>query len=171
MVPPASDKILVSRRTQDPIRLTRISVTGLSPLRPGFDPVLLSSFLPYHGPSTPVLQPWFGLSRSPPLRNHCFSSGYLDVSSSPGTSLQAMYSPADDSSCLLPDLIRHFRFFASLQLHGAFRSLASFFSFEWARHSLYAPSLLNQWFSCVSRCSFSRTVFYCFSQFILQLTF
>ena len=45
----------------------------------------------------------------------------------------------------------HLRFFASLQLHGAFRSLARPSSVSSGQAFAVRPSLLNQWFSCVSR--------------------
>ena len=65
----------------------------------------------------------------------------------------------------------HLRFFASLQLHGAFRSLARPSSVSSGQAFAVRPSLLNQWFSCVSRCSFSRTVFYCFLSLSYNLRF
>ena len=62
-----------------------------------------------------------------------FSSGYLDVSVRRVPLLQAMYSPADDSSCLLPGspirtppLLRFLTASRSFSQFGA-----SFFSFEW----------------------------------------
>ena len=61
------------------------------------------------------------------------SSGYLDVSVRRVPLLQAMYSPADDSSCLLPGspirtppLLRFLTASRSFSQFGA-----SFFSFEW----------------------------------------
>ena len=65
----------------------------------------------------------------------------------------------------------HLRFFASLQLHGAFRSLARPSSVSSGQAFAVRPSLLNQWFSCVSRCSLSRTVFYCFLSLSYNLRF
>ena len=121
----------MSRRTQDPIRLrSDFGYRAFTFFGRAFDPVLLSSFLPSHGPSTPVLQPvWaspLSLAATQGITVVFFSSGYLDVSVRRVPLLQAMYSPADDSSCLLPGSphFGHLRFFASLQLHGAFRSLA-----------------------------------------------
>ena len=167
----------MSRRTQDPIRLQLdFKYRACTFFGRAFDPVLLSSLLPYHGPSTPVLGPvWaspLSLAATQGITVVFFSSGYLDVSVRRVPLLQAMYSPADDSSCLLPGspirtppLLRFLTASRSFSQFGA-----SFFSFEGKAFAV-RPSLLNQWFSCVSRCSFSRTVFLLFSQFILQLTF
>ena len=167
----------MSRRTQDPIRLrSDFGYRAFTFFGRAFDPVLLSSLLPYHGPSTPVLGPvWaspLSLAATQGITVVFSSSGYLDVSVRRVPLLQAMYSPADDSSCLLPGSpIRHLRFFASLQLHGAFRSLARPSSVSSGQAFAVRPSLLNQWFSCVSRCSFSRTVFYCFLSLSYNLRF
>ena len=144
----------MSRRTQDPIRLqSDFNYRACTFFGRAFDPVLLSSFLPCHGPSTPVLQPvWaspLSLAATQGITVVFFSSGYLDVSVRRVPLLQAMYSPADDSSCLLPGP-------SSVSSGKAFA---------------VRPSLLNQWFSCVSRCSFSRTVFYCFLSLSYNLRF
>ena len=52
-----------------------------------------------------------------------------------------------------------------------FRSLARPSSVSSGKAFAVRPSLLNQWFSCVSRCSFSRTVFYCFLSLSYNLRF
>ena len=99
---------------------------------------LLESTNQLCGPNPTVHAPWFGLFpfRSPLLwKSHVvfFSSGYLDVSVRRVPLLQAMYSPADDSSCLLPGspirtppLLRFLTASRSFSQFGA-----SFFSFEW----------------------------------------
>ena len=131
-------RFLVSRRTQDPIRLcSDFGYRAFTFFGRAFDPVLLSSFLPCHGPSTPVLQPvWaspLSLAATQGITVVFFSSGYLDVSVRRVPLLQAMYSPADDSSCLLPGspirtppLLRFLTASRSFSQFGA-----SFFSFEW----------------------------------------
>ena len=128
----------MSRRTQDPIRLySDFGYRACTFFGRAFDPVLLSSFLPCHGPSTPVLQPvWaspLSLAATQGITVVFFSSGYLDVSVRRVPLLQAMYSPADDSSCLLPGspirtppLLRFLTASRSFSQFGA-----SFFSFEW----------------------------------------
>ena len=73
------------RRTQDPIRLySDFGYRAFTFFGRAFDPVLLSSFLPSHGPSTPVLQPvWaspLSLAATQGITVVFFSSGYLDVS-------------------------------------------------------------------------------------------
>ena len=75
----------MSRRTQDPIRLySDFGYRAFTFFGRAFDPVLLSSFLPSHGPSTPVLQPvWaspLSLAATQGITVVFFSSGYLDVS-------------------------------------------------------------------------------------------
>ena len=131
-------RFLVSRRTQDPIRLPLdFGYRAFTFFGRAFDPVLLSSFLPYHGPSTPALGPvWaspLSLAATQGITVVFFSSGYLDVSVRRVPLLQAMYSPADDSSCLLPGspirtppLLRFLTASRSFSQFGA-----SFFSFEW----------------------------------------
>ena len=118
----------MSRRTQDPIRLqSDFKYRACTFFGRAFDPVLLSSLLPYHGPSTPVLGPvWaspLSLAATQGITVVFFSSGYLDVSVRRVPLLQAMYSPADDSSCLL------LRFLTASRSFSQFG--ASFFSFEW----------------------------------------
>ena len=78
-------RFLVSRRTQDPIRLrSDFGYRAFTFFGRAFDPVLLSSLLPYHGPSTPVLGPvWaspLSLAATQGITVVFFSSGYLDVS-------------------------------------------------------------------------------------------
>ena len=128
----------MSRRTQDPIRLrSDFGYRACTFFGRAFDPVLLSSLLPLHGPSTPVLGPvWaspLSLAATQGITVVFFSSGYLDVSVRRVPLLQAMYSPADDSSCLLPGspirtppLLRFLTASRSFSQFGA-----SFFSFEW----------------------------------------
>ena len=128
----------MSRRTQDPIRLqSDFKYRACTFFGRAFDSVLLSSLLPYHGPSTPVLGPvWaspLSLAATQGITVVFFSSGYLDVSVRRVPLLQAMYSPADDSSCLLPGspirtppLLRFLTASRSFSQFGA-----SFFSFEW----------------------------------------
>ena len=75
----------MSRRTQDPIRLrSDFGYRAFTFFGRAFDPVLLSSLLPYHGPSTPVLGPvWaspLSLAATQGITVVFFSSGYLDVS-------------------------------------------------------------------------------------------
>ena len=167
----------MSRRTQDPIRLrSDFGYRAFTFFGRAFDPVLLSSFLPSHGPSTPVLQPvWaspLSLAATQGITVVFFSSGYLDVSV-PRVALQQLWIHrwmAGFFSCRVPPF-GHLRFFASLQLHGAFRSLARPSSVSSGQAFAVRPSLLNQWFSCVSRCSFSRTVFYCFLSLSYNLRF
>ena len=140
MVPPCPFPIRFSCLAvlRIPLGFARISVTGLSPSSWFvFHLVLLSSLLPYHGPSTPVLGPvWaspLSLAATQGITVVFFSSGYLDVSVRRVPLLQAMYSPADDSSCLLPGspirtppLLRFLTASRSFSQFGA-----SFFSFEW----------------------------------------
>ena len=102
MVPPFRQDFSCLAVLRIPLGFARISVTGLSPSSAAFDPVLLSSlcvswsFNP--GPRT-------GLGFSPFARrysgNHCcFLFLRLLRCFSWVPLLQAMYSPADDSSCL-----------------------------------------------------------------------
>ena len=63
----------------------------------------------------------------------------------------------------------HLRFFASLQLHAAFRSLARPSSVSSGQAFAVRPSLLNQWFSCVSR--FRSLLKNCFSYCFLSLSY
>ena len=128
----------MSRRTQDPIRLQLdFKYRACTFFGRAFDPVLLSSLLPYHGPSTPVLGPvWaspLSLAATQGITVVFFSSGYLDVSVRRVPLLQAMYSPADDSSCLLPGSpIRTSPLLRFLTASRSFSQFgASFFSFEW----------------------------------------
>ena len=67
----------------------------------------------------------------------------------------------------------HLRFFASLQLHGAFRSLARPSSVSSGQAFAVRPSLLNQWFSCVSRFFFlfQELFSYCFLSLSYNLRF
>ena len=147
----------MSRRTQDPIGLlSDFGYRAFTFFGRAFNPVLLSSFLPYHGPSTPVLRPvWappLSLAATQGITVVFFSSGYLDVSvrrvplCRPCIHLQMTAHVC----CRVPPF-GHLRFFASLQLHGAFRSLARPSSVSSGQAFAVRPSLLNQWFSCVSR--------------------
>ena len=141
----------MSRRTQDPIRLcSDFGYRAFTFFGRAFDPVLLSSFLPCHGPSTPVLQPvWaspLSLAATQGITVVFFSSGYLDVSVRRVPLLQAMYSPADDSSCLLPGSPHSDTSASSLpysftELFAVWRVLLQF---RVARHSPYAlPYLIS----------------------------
>ena len=121
-----------------PLGFNQISNTGLAPSSAGLS-------IPFFYPLSchiMVLQPRsldrFGLLpfRSPLLRESLlfsFPPAYLDVSVRRVPLLQAMYSPADDSSCLLPGspirtppLLRFLTASRSFSQFGA-----SFFSFEW----------------------------------------
>ena len=128
----------MSRRTQDPIRLpSDFGYRAFTFFGRAFDPVLLSSVLSLSWSYYPI--PWDGLGFSPFARrysgNHCcfLFLRLLRCFSSPGTSSQAMYSPVDDSSCLLPGspirtpALR--RFLTAPRSFSQFG--ASFFSFEW----------------------------------------
>ena len=168
----------MSRRTQDPIRLrSDFNYRACTFFGRAFDPVLLS--LSCH---IMVLQPRsLGPVWASPFRSRrysgesllfSFSSGYLDVSVRRVPLLQAMYSPADDSSCLCR--VPHSDTSASSLPYSfteLFRSLARPSSVSSGQAFAVRPSLLNQWFSCVSRCSFSRTVFYCFLSLSYNLRF
>ena len=167
----------MSRRTQDPIRLqSDFNYRACTFFGRAFDPVLLSSLLPYHGPSTPALGPvWaspLSLAATQGITVVFFSSGYLDVSVRRVPLLQpCIHLQMTAHVCCRVPPFGHLRFFASLQLHGAFRSLARPSSVSSGKAFAVRPSLLNQWFSCVSRCSFSRTVFYCFLSLSYNLRF
>ena len=165
MVPPASDKIpRVSPYSGSRWSFRRLRLQGLHLLRLGFQShsaVLVCnvsrSFNP--GPET-------GLGSSPFARrysgNHCcfLFLRVLRCFSSPGTSHEPMYSAHDDSSssCRVPPF-GYRRVFASLQLAGAFRSLARPSSVSSGKASSVRPSLLNQWFSSSY---FSRVFTRCF---------
>ena len=144
--------------------LIGFQLQGLHLLRPGFRSRFFSSLLPYRSFNP---GPWTGFGflpfRSPLLRNHCcfFSSGYLDVSSSPGTSLQAMYSPADDSPMYhagfphsTPPLLR---FLTASRSFSQFS--ASFASVSWPRHSPYALPYLISGSRVFEMCSFQELFF------------
>ena len=88
----------MSRRTQDSIRLQDdFDYRAFTLSRRAFDPVRLSSLLPCHGPSTPVLGPvWavpLSLAATQGITFVFFSSGYLDVSVRRVPLSKAMYSP------------------------------------------------------------------------------
>ena len=129
----------MSRGTLDTAMSDFLSCTGLSPSVAGFPKTFpLESLNQLRGPNPGMHARRFGLFpfRSPLLwKSHVvfFSSGYLDVSVRRVPLLQAMYSPADDSSCLLPGspirtppLLRFLTASRSFSQFGA-----SFFSFEW----------------------------------------
>ena len=78
-------RFLVSRRTQDTIRLPLAFIYGTCTLcGRSFNIVLLAKFLPYHGPTTPTLRlvwaPPLSLAATLGITFVFFSSGYLDVS-------------------------------------------------------------------------------------------
>ena len=78
-------RFLVSRRTQDTIRLPLAFIYGTCTLcGRSFNIVLLARFLPYHGPTTPTLRlvwaPPLSLAATQGITVVFFSSGYLDVS-------------------------------------------------------------------------------------------
>ncbi len=170
-------RFLVSRRTQDPIRLrSDFDYRAFTFFGRAFDPVLLSSLLPYHGPSTPVLGPVWAFSLSLAATQGItvvfFSSGYLDVSVRRVPLLQAMYSPADDThvSAGFPhsDTSASSLPLTSRSFFAVWRVLLQF---RVARHSPYALPYLISGSRVFLRCSFFKNCFLLFSQFILQLTF
>ena len=151
----------MSRRTQDPTGTrSGFRLQGLHPLRPRFRSRSSILLFPFRGPSTPLLKtvwaPSLSLAATQEITVVFFSSGYLDVSV-PRVALQQLWIHrwmAGFFSCRVPPF-GHLRFFASLQLHGAFRSLARPSSLSSGKASSVRPSLLNQWFSCFLRDSSS----------------
>ena len=161
----------MSRRTQDPAGLHSDFGYGTCTLfGHAFNRVLLSSFLPCRGPTTPVQGPvWaapLSLAATQGITLVFFSSGYLDVSV-PRVPLHDLciqsWMTADDG-CRVPPF-GHRRVVASLQLADAFRSLARPSSLWSGQASSVRPSLLNQWFSSYFSCflrdvsHLQRTVF------------
>ena len=140
----------MSRRTQDPIRLrSDFGYRAFTFFGRAFDPVLLSSFLPSHGPSTPVLQPvWaspLSLAATQGITVVFFSSGYLDVSVHrvpfliEDDSITAAGFPHSEIcgskvTCTSPQLIAAYRVLLRL---------------IWPRHPPYALTYLTI-FSCIT---------------------
>ena len=182
MVPPASDKIpRVSPYSGSHSSSGQLRLQGLHLLRLGFQShsaAILRDFPWSFNPG-----PRTGLGFSPFARrysgNHCcfLFLRVLRCFSSPGTSHEPMYSAHDDSSssCRVPPF-GYRRVFASLQLAGAFRSLARPSSVSSGKASSVRPSLLNQWFSSFfllsrvfTRCFIKNCFFTVFS--VLSSTF
>ena len=172
----------MSRRTQDPAGpCDDFAYRACTFFGWAFNPIRLSSFVTLSRSFNPG--PQTGLGFSPFARrysgNHCcfLFLRVLRCFSSPGTSHTAMYSPHDDSSssCRVPPF-GYRRVFASLQLAGAFRSLARPSSVSSGKASSVRPSLLNQWFSSFffsrvfTRC-FIKNCFNCFLSVIFNFRF
>ena len=172
----------MSRRTQDPAGLHSDFGYGTCTLYGhAFNRVLLSSFLPCRGPTTPVQGPvWaapLSLAATRGITLVFFSSGYLDVSVPrvPLHDLCIQSRMTADDGCRVPPF-GHRRVVASLQLADAFRSLARPSSLWSGQASSVRPSLLNQWFSSFfllsrvfTRCFIKNCFFTVFS--VLSSTF
>ena len=140
----------MSRRTQDPIRLySDFGYRACTFFGRAFDPVLLSSLLPYHGPSTPVLGPvWaspLSLAATQGITVVFFSSGYLDVSVH-----RVPFLIEDDSTTAAgfphSEICGSKVTCTSPQLIAAYRVLLRLI---WPRHPPYALTYLTI-FSCIT---------------------